>query len=154
MATKKEQAQNIYNNMVAQGASNDDIIAKFMSELNMTQAGATTYRYNCAKAAKGSITSTPTSKASTAHSKPITRPSKQVESSNDGDEGLSRERIDTRPLYTACIIDEDIILQTFSYYEKQDALHKSSFVLKSPSELVPEINSRWSKVPQKYHVTA
>lgn len=45
--SKREQAEALFSTMV--GASRQQVIQAFMSQLNMTKAGASTYYYNCQK---------------------------------------------------------------------------------------------------------
>lgn len=146
--SKKDQAQTIYNEMMARGATNEEIVARFIKDLDMTQAGATTYRYNCAKAAKSG--SNPSPKATTVSQNTINQSKRPTKPPVVVEDNGGRERIDTRPVFTACIVNDDIISETYSFYEKQDALNKSAYVMHSPTEHVPEQNSRWSKVPQKF----
>lgn len=48
--TKKDQAIAIYRNMIAEGKFKADIIVAFCDQLQMSEAGATTYYYTAKKA--------------------------------------------------------------------------------------------------------
>lgn len=50
--SKADKALDIYKSMMVNGAhpARSDVIKAFVEQLNMTQAGASTYQYNCKKA--------------------------------------------------------------------------------------------------------
>lgn len=111
MSTKKEQASQIYRELVERGHTDRNLIVqRFQHDLDMTAAGAATYYAAC----KREFFGTPS------RSKPVVTNNHNTTTTpavNTNEKGS-----DTRTLYTVCTIVDDVVDSSNSYFDKQDAL--------------------------------
>lgn len=143
--SKREIAQAIYNEMVTIGASKDDIINEFRTHpaLSMTESGATTYYYNCKRAAAGGVFNV-TAGTSTGGGRDKT----PFDNSPDVE--------DTRPLYTVVTPGDSecgkfvCVSSTHSYFSAIDALSKVKFD-QIVVEGLPEIGSDFDLLTPYQH---
>ena len=123
--TKKQQAQQLVIDNPS--LSRNEIIEMFMSKLNMTKAGATTYYSMCGSSKP--VTAKPKPTPNVTNVKPNT--------------STTETKGDSRPLYTVCTIVNDVVDYTSSWYDKQDAFNEckgNQVVVKG----LPELNSHIS----------
>jgi hypothetical protein len=126
--SKKVRAQTIFETMTKDKHTRKEIIAKFMSDLDMSLAGGSTYHFNCKKIANGD---TITTKKSTVKTVEV-----EVE--------------DNRKVFTICTpteneLHEVVVKSTESHFTLEECLklkHDSQIIVND----VPELDSNWSNL--------
>lgn len=100
--TKAQQAQTIYSQQLANGSDRQAIVSLFISQLNMTPAGAATYYANCKRNHEGGEVArssrTPTVSAAAVQTAPSDK------------------------MYTLCRIECDVVVSTGSFFDRLLAL--------------------------------
>lgn len=128
--TKKLQAQSIFNDMAYRPRA--EVIEAFMTQLDMTKAGASTYYATCKKEYFGE----------SASSNASDKPSKGRGERSDG--------MENKTLYTVCTPGQGedgstVVESTHSYFRSEDAkkyADRNQVVVKG----LPDIGADWSKL--------
>ena len=129
MSTKSEKALAIFKANINE--SREFVVNMFMSDLDMTKQGATTYYYNCKNIVNGPKPS-----------KPINTPKAKKLAHKPKIAFSSQSDVD---LFTVCTIEDDVVVETNSYMDLQRAL-----LNKSENDVIvkhlPEIGTKLAKL--------